>query len=248
MNEKTVKDFKQIPIIIPSYEPDIRLLDLLRDLKSYGFTKIIFVNDGSSPKFNFIFEIAKNNSNVEILYHQENLGKGAALKTAFDYCIKNIKNLGGCITADSDGQHSPSSINNCILALINNPQNLIMGVRDFHKSGIPKKSIIGNLLTNKIINKIYGKNLTDTQTGLRGLPSDFMKLCTQLEGNRFEFEMEMLTLALEKNIQITEVPIETIYDSERNHSTHFKPIADSIKIYKTLGFFRCLKILFFGRK
>lgn len=248
MSEKTINDFNQIPIIIPSYEPDNRLLILLRDLKSYGFTKIILVNDGSSPKFNSIFEIAKNNFGVKILSHSKNLGKGASLKTAFNYCLKNIENLGGFITADSDGQHSPSSINTCILALIKNPKNLIMGVRNFSKSGIPKKSVIGNLFTKKIINQIYNKNLTDTQTGLRGLSSDFMKLCLNLKGNRFEFEMQMLSLALENNIQITEVPIETIYDSEKNHSTHFRPIIDSIKIYKTLGLFKCLKILLFDKK
>ncbi len=245
-----MKNYNQnlYPIIIPSYEPDNRLLKLLENLTQKGFSKIILVNDGSSSDYDSIFNEAKNKFKVEVINHHKNLGKGAALKTAFSYCLKNIENLCGCITADSDGQHSPDSINDCILALVKNPKNLIMGVRNFYKPGIPKNSLIGNFNTNKIIKKMYKKELTDTQTGLRGLPADFMNLCLNLKGNRFEYEMQMLCLALENDIQITEVPIETIYDSQKNHATHFRPIKDTLKIYRTLGFFKCLKILCFTKK
>ncbi len=231
------------PVIIPSYEPDERLITLLENLKKNNLTKIIIVNDGSSSQYDSIFGRAEKEFGVILLKHPENQGKGAALKTAFSYCLENIKELKGCITADSDGQHTPKSIINCIEALVNNPKCLVMGVRDFTRPGIPKASLIGNVNTNKIIARMYDKNLTDTQTGLRGLPPFFMKECLLLKGNRFEYEMQMIRRALEKNIDFYEVPIDTVYDSEKNHATHFRPLIDTIKIYNSLGLFKSLKII-----
>ena len=125
--------------------------------------------------------------------------KGAALKTAFRHCLENYPNLIGCVTADSDGQHSPECMEKCIRALAANPQSLVMGSRDFTLPGIPKASIIGNMNTNKIIRHIYGKDMMDTQTGLRGISRQLMSECLNIKFDRFEFEIKMLTLALDSS-------------------------------------------------
>ena len=168
------------------------------------------------------------------MIHQSNLGKGSALKTGFAYVIKNIPEAEGCVTADSDGQHSINCIKKIVEALETNSQNLILGVRDFDKSIVPVKSYMGNILTQRIFKYLEGSNIKDTQTGLRGIPNNFMKECLLLSGKRFEFEMQMLILAIEK-VKITQVPIKTIYDSRFRHSTHFKALKDSLSIYKVLG-------------
>lgn len=234
-----------IPIIIPSYEPDERLIQLLKDLHKENLTQIVIVDDGSAQEYQSIFETALKEFHVHLIHHKINLGKGCALKTACDYCKKTFSDLTGCITADSDGQHSPASIKACIQALEKNPDSLIMGHRDFTSPDIPKKSLIGNNNTNKIFRSLYGKELKDTQTGLRGIPAGFIPDLLKLKGKRFEYEMQMLICAYEKNIQIVEVPIETIYDSKLNHSTHFRPIVDTFKIYKVFGVAKSLKAIFF---
>lgn len=101
---------------------------------------------------------------------------------------------------------------------------------------IPLKSSFGNNLTRKVFHLLYGLDISDTQTGLRGIPANFMKSLLEVRGDRFEFETRMLITAVQKNIQLIEVPIETIYDSKVNHSTHFRPIVDSIRIYRVFGF------------
>ena len=237
----------RIPVIIPSYEPDQRLTDLLRDLTDSNISDIVIVNDGSDSSYDHFFKTAENNFGCTVLTHPENRGKGAALKTAFRWCLENIKNLKGTITADSDGQHSPKCIRNCMDALAQNPDSLIMGCRDFTQPDVPPKSVLGNNNTNKIIYHLYGKKLSDTQTGLRGLPKKIMEMCLGLKGNRFEFEIQMISLAMENNIQFTEVPIETIYDSREKHKTHFRPVRDTIKIYTALGLSKCLRILLFKK-
>ncbi|MBP5358965.1 MAG: glycosyltransferase family 2 protein [Treponema sp.] len=235
-----------IPILIPAYEPDERLPILIENLVQKNLNPIIVIDDGSGEDFQPVFDSVKN-LGVTVLQHKSNMGKGAAIKTAFRFCLENYPNLIGCITADSDGQHSPECMEKCIKALSSNPQSLVMGSRDFTLPGIPKASIIGNMNTNKIIRHIYGKNMMDTQTGLRGISKQLMSECLNIKFDRFEFEIKMLTLALDSSIEIVEVPIQTIYDSEKNHATHFRPLKDTIKIYRAIGFWRSLFILLFKK-
>lgn len=228
-----------IPIIIPAYEPDEKLLELLEKLKEYSLENIVIVNDGSGEKYKSFFQTAKMKYNCVILEHGENKGKGRALKTAFEYCLENDSDLVGCITADSDGQHTPEDIERCMNALVEHVDMLILGTRDFDGENIPAKSRFGNKLTRCICKYLCGLSIADTQTGLRGIPKEFMQKLLSVEGERFEFETNMLIESKDK-YPIYEVKIETVYDSKENHSTHFDPIKDSIKIYKIFGkiFFR----------
>lgn len=228
---------KIIPIIIPAYEPDERLPELLKNLNAQNIGPVIIVNDGSSEQYKPVFEEAEElikRFGGELLVHEVNKGKGRALKTAFDYVLSHYPDAVGVVTADSDGQHTPKNINEVIQALIQNENKLVLGVRKFDGDGIPWKSRFGNSVTEKVFKYVSGVHVTDTQTGLRGIPRQFMRELLDVKGERFEFEMRML-LASAGRYDILEIPIETIYDSEENHQTHFHPIKDSIKIYKILG-------------
>lgn len=224
-----------IPIIIPTYEPDERFIQLLEDLREDGLGPVIVVNDGSNKKYDYFFEVAESDYNVIVLKHDVNKGKGSALKTAFRFCLKNFREMAGCITADSDGQHTTSAIMQMREKLTQFPETLVLGTRNFDGAGIPAKSQFGNNLTRKVFRVLYKKDIADTQTGLRAIPSAFMKELLSVPGDRFEFETRMLIRAVEDEIAIVEIPIETIYDSKENHSTHFRPFVDSIRIYKVFG-------------
>ena len=218
-----------IPIIIPSLEPDSRLPQLVDELLLESLTPIIIVDDGSGQGYLGIFD-SLSEKGCTVLRHDTNRGKGRALKTAFEYCLDTYPDMIGCVTADSDGQHSPECIKKCREALTENPASLILGVRDFSGEDVPPKSRFGNNLTKKICKTICGVSVSDTQTGLRGIPSAFMRELLSLEGEHFEFETRML-IATKGKYPIAEVPIKTIYDSRENHSTHFNPIKDSVRIY-----------------
>ncbi len=227
-----------IPIIIPSYEPDERLLDLLHGLEREHIGPIVIVNDGSGAQYNEIFEKAElliQSQGGVLLNHTENRGKGRALKTSFSYVLENMgENVIGVITTDSDGQHTVECIKKIKAELQKNPNNLILGSRNFDGEDIPWKSRFGNKITEKIFSYVAGVHVTDTQTGLRGIPRDFMKQLLNVNGERFEFETQMLLESVGK-YPIIEVEIKTIYDSKENHQTHFNPFWDSIKIYKILA-------------
>lgn len=220
----------KIPVVIPSYEPDDCLVSTCKTLIHYGIKNIIVVNDGSNTEYDCYFNAVKE-LDVVVLTHTENRGKGRALKTAFEYILREMPDSIGCITADSDGQHSLKDIINCMNALAENPDSLILGCRNFSGDNVPAKSKFGNELTKKICSFLCGVKVSDTQTGLRGIPLEFMAELLNVKGERFEFETYMLIETKEKH-PIYEVEIDTIYDSKENHKTHFNPIKDSIRIYR----------------
>lgn len=224
---------KNILIVIPSYEPDERLIKLCNDLYDNDLNEIIIVNDGSSKEYDYIFKEIQEKYNCKILEHKKNLGKGRGLKNAFNYILTHYNDVIGCVTADSDGQHSVKDIQRLMKELENNPDDLILGCRDFNKENVPFKSKFGNKITKNILALFCGVKVSDTQTGLRAIPKKMMQDLLDTEGERFEFETNMLIESKGK-YNIKEVRIETIYDSKENHSTHFNPIVDSMKIYKSI--------------
>ncbi|MBR3141710.1 MAG: bifunctional glycosyltransferase family 2/GtrA family protein [Clostridiales bacterium] len=237
MENKEIQRPILIPIVIPSYEPDEKLIALLHDFDKKEMGPVVIVNDGSSEEYDHIFKEAASiieKRGGKLISYRPNRGKGRALKTAFSYIAENMPDALGCVTADSDGQHTPDCINNIIDAFKAHPDNLIMGVRKFEKKDIPWKSWFGNTVTISVFSYVAGMRVSDTQSGLRGIPFRFMKELIDCKGERFEFEMQML-LECAGKYDLTEVPIKTIYESKDNHQTHFRPIKDSIRIYRILG-------------
>lgn len=223
-----------IPLIIPSFEPDNRLLELLEELYSAKLNPIILVDDGSGEEYRRIFDSAEKEYECIVLRHAVNLGKGRALKDAFNYCLNRWPESEGCVTADADGQHTVFSIEKCRTALLEHPSDLVMGVRNFDDPNVPSKSKYGNKITRGICRWLCGVTVSDTQTGLRAIPTTYMRELLCVQGERFEFETRML-LETKDKYPVFEVPIETVYDSKENHKTHFDPIKDSMRIYRIFG-------------
>ncbi len=224
-----------IPILIPAFEPDERFVLLIQDLIKKQMHPIIIVDDGSGRKYQKFFNQAAKiiKDCGVILKHKNNKGKGAALKTGFEYILKTYTNASGCVTADCDGQHSPECIKKIRQSLISHPNDLLLGVRQFDQKDIPFKSKFGNCFTHFVCKFFCGLNVCDTQTGLRGIPLFLMPDLIGLKGNRFEYEMQMLIYCAQKT-SVVEVPVKTIYESKENHQTHFKPLKDSLKIYAVI--------------
>lgn len=227
----------EIVIIIPALNPDENLNKLTTELHEAGFIHILLVDDGSNKENRRYFDIAKSKYGCKVITHSVNLGKGRALKSAFNYILNEYDDICmGAVAVDSDGQHSVQDTVKCAQALLENPNSLIMGCRNFTHHNIPFRSKFGNNLTCKIINLLCGIKISDTQTGLRGIPCTLMWKFMTTRGERYEFEMNMLIDTKENQIPIVEVPIQTIY-IENNQTSHFNPLLDSMKIYAVFGRF-----------
>lgn len=225
-------------IIIPVFEPDVKIIEVINKLLVSTDLPLCIVDDGSQDKHIFKDPIFLN-KRIILLQHAVNMGKGAALKTAFNYILNQYPDLKGVVTLDADGQHAVPDV----IKLIENVRitnDLVLGVRSFSlfDKAIPLKSRIGNVFTRLVWRFLIGSKVTDTQTGLRGIPVSLMKKCLNILSNRYEFETEMLLMAKQMNLPLKEVSINTIY-IDQNRGTHFNPFTDSFKIYFVLFMFSC---------
>jgi glycosyltransferase involved in cell wall biosynthesis len=226
-----------IAIVIPAYQPDARLLALVAELRDASDLPIVVVDDGSSHCCADLFDAIADLPGVTLLRHAINLGKGAALKTAFNHCLCTYEDLAGVVTADADGQHLCADVLRVAEELEELPGTLVLGARDFNASASgqrpPLRSRFGNRLTVGIMRVVAGHQLSDTQTGLRGIPALLLPPMLRILANGYDFELDMLLVARLREIPIVEIPIETVY-IDCNRSSHFNPLTDSLKIYFTL--------------
>ena len=220
---------QSVAILIPAYEPGDALMQLVDDLKRGGAGEIIIVNDGSSAASAPVFASLEALEGVTTLIHEKNLGKGQALKTGINHIIRALPEAAGIVTADADGQHRPEDVLKVAHALSQSPQTLILGTRRFG-SDTPLRSRIGNLATTRLFSLMLRCPISDTQTGLRGLPVAFARDILSLPSSGYDFEFESLAQACRQGVPRMEVPISTVY-LDGNKGSHFNPILDSMKIY-----------------
>ncbi len=233
MNGSTPVKSTDVTVVLPSLNPDEKLINTVNALLEKGFQDIIIVNDGSDEAHLMPFETLSVHEACTLLVHEKNYGKGHALKTAMHYFLAHRTNSPGIITIDGDGQHHVDDILACAQAMLDRKNEVILGVRDFSGPEVPFKSRFGNNLTKSVFRIFCGIRISDTQTGLRAIPAQYIKAMTEFAGERFEYETNMLLEMKTNNIPFSEVTIQTIY-LEENASTHFHPIRDSFKIYKVI--------------
>lgn len=220
----------KLAVIIPSLDPDEKLLRTVESLEKVGFKNIILVNDGSKRENLKFFPSLDGYEGRILLHHTENKGKGAALKTAFKYVLETRPDFDGVITADGDGQHLAEDVLACAEQMLET-ESVVLGCRDFSGEDVPKRSRFGNRTTSLVMRLFCGMKLSDTQTGLRAFPYKYLADMLEVKGERFEYETNMLISFKQKAIPYTEKKIETVY-IEENKTSHFRPVRDSVRVYR----------------
>ena len=215
-------------VLIPAYKPDENMCELVKQLHGKNF-EIVIVNDGSGNDFEKVFECASQYATV--IRHEKNKGKGAALKTGIKYIYENIKDCELFITADADGQHSVKDILR-VRDELKNGARFVLTTRLLNRK-IPFRSKFGNDLSRVIYTLATGKYFTDNQSGLRGFSVENAEWLLKVNGEKYDYEMNMLYFAAKQNLFITTIDIEAIY-IDGNKSSHFNPFLDTVRIYRLL--------------
>lgn len=227
-------------VLIPAYKPNERFVELVTRLKSENID-VVAVDDGSGPDYAAYFAQAQK-LGATVLKHDVNKGKGAALKTGIAALMQNEAVL-GIVTADADGQHTVKDIKHIIAQMKAKPGVFAIGARSF-SGDVPFRSRFGNTITRSVFSFATGLKIHDTQTGLRGLPKKLFGRLVEIQGDRYEYEMDMLLNLQRWGVEYKEVPIETVY-IEGNQSSHFHPLRDSWRIYGKIVKFGISGILSF---
>lgn len=215
-------------VLIPAYEPDKELIALTDRLVGEGFS-VLVVDDGSGENYADIFEAVKQQATVLTL--AKNRGKGAALKTGMRYIRDNVPACDYFITCDADGQHRVEDVIR-VRDRLHSGDHFVLTVRHA-TTKVPLRSKVGNSLSRYVYALLSNRYLADNQSGLRGFARMHIDWLIAVEKDNYDYEMNVLYYASKKNIRISTLPIEAIYIGN-NESSHFSPVKDTIRIYKSL--------------
>lgn len=219
----------EIAVLIPAYQPDSVLISLVQALHRENF-RLIVTDDGSGPAYADIFSALL--PYAEVLTCPENRGKGHALKCALRHLAADPQGCRAFITADADGQHTVADILRVREALLSGGR-FVLTTRTLHGKSVPLRSRVGNDLSRFFFSLAAGCFLEDNQSGLRGFSTDCLPWLTEIGGEKYDYEMNVLLYAARQELSITQLSIETVY-LDGNQSSHFDPLHDTLRIYRRM--------------
>ena len=206
-----------IVALIPAYNADRFVGDVVK--RARAFVPVIAVNDGS--KDNTLAVLSRTAATV--IDQRPNQGKGVALRTGFRRALE----LGAeaVIQLDADGQHDPDEIPLFLEKFSATRADLIIGERDF--SGMPLVRRVSNTIGRTAFSWAIGRRVRDNQSGYRLLSRRLIEAVLESKEHGYEFEMDMILIAVKRGWRIEGVPIRTIYGEEKSnirpvqHVVHF---------------------------
>ena len=209
--------------LIPAYQASRSLGLVLSDLRAHDPEgALLVVDDGSTDGTGDVARAA----GVDVVTHDQNSGKGVALRTGFAWLAE--RGFETAVTVDADGQHRAEDA--VMLAKHSaSPKAIVLGIRDLVRDGAPKPSRFSNRFSNWWVSRFAGLALSDTQCGLRRYPLH-ATLDLGSDARGYGFESDMLVRAARRGIPIVEVPVHVIYPPKDQRVSHFHVVADPARI------------------
>ena len=222
----------KVGFVVPAYQAEKSVAAVVRGLFDAlagegGEKLIVVVDDGSTDGTS---EAARA-AGARVMRHAQNQGKGCALRSGFGALLEAGADAAVCV--DADGQHPPEEA----VRLARDPAPraaLVLGVRDLVKAGAPAANVFSNRFSNRFLSFALGRELSDTQCGLRRYPlPETLALAGRAQG--YSYEAELILRAARLGLQIVEVPVRVIYPAESERVTHFHSVRDPARIvYRVL--------------
>ena len=223
-------------VLVPTYNNARTLVEVVRDAAAHA--PVIVVDDGCTDETAELLaaelrEALKKGrealSELTVLTHEENRGKGQALVTGFLHARQ--AGFTHAITIDSDGQHLAEDIPRFLQASEEKPDALILGNRDLEAAGAGFGSRFGRTFSNFWVFVETGHRLPDSQTGFRSYPLE--TICSlHLDTKGYDFEFEILVKASWSGVPLASAPVQVRYFAGDERVSHFRPFADFWRISK----------------
>jgi len=210
----------RVAVTIPAYDAAFAVAGVVRRALASGYP-VLVVDDGSGDGT----DAAARSAGARVLVHPRNLGKGRALRTAFE----DLFGVGydAVITLDADGQHRPEEIPR-LVAAGRAGADLVLGTRRHLFGSMSRVRRVSNTLSSWAISKFAGIDLADAQTGFRL----YMRRLVERTGfpePRFEAESAILVRAAHSGFAITMVPV-GLDVADGRATSHYRPFVDSMRI------------------
>lgn len=194
----------KLSIVIPIYNERETLETLIAKVNAVDYDKeILLIDDFSSDGTREVLKKYENKENFQVLYHDHNQGKGAALRTGFSNVNGDI-----IIIQDADLEYNPADYGTLIEPILDGRADVVYGSRFL---GGPHRVLlfwhsIGNMVLTTFSNMLTNINLTDMETGYKVFTKKVNDTLT-FKCDRFGFEPEFTAKVAKNNFRIYEVPI-----------------------------------------
>jgi len=214
----------QTAAVIPAYQDEKHIGDIVRRTRE-RLDHVVVIDDGSSDQ---TAQRARE-AGAEVIVHDENRGKGEALKTGLGHWLD--REVTWVSLLDSDGQHLPEEIDRFMAAAAAATRpSFFIGNRMNDLAGMPFIRRVVNRYMSRRISRVCGQEIPDTQCGFRMLER---QLIPELlgGGHRFDYETEVLIIASRKGYRIESVPITTVYTDQ---VSKIHPLRDAFRFFKLM--------------
>ena len=218
----------QTAAVIPAYQDEKHIGDIVRRTRE-RLDHVLVIDDGSSDQTAH----RAREAGAEVLIHDQNRGKGEAIKTGLGHW--SAREVTWAILLDSDGQHLPEEIDRFIAAAASATEpTFFIGNRMNDTARMPFVRRVVNRYMSSEISRVCGQRIPDTQCGFRML---HRQLIPELLGgaHRFEYETEVLIIASRDGYRIESVPITTVYTDQ---VSKIHPVRDTIRFFKLMWRYR----------
>jgi glycosyltransferase involved in cell wall biosynthesis len=211
--------------LIPALNAEKTIGDVVRQAREQIDT-VIVIDDGSTDRTG---DVARENG-AAVIRHDINRGKGASLKTGFQYAIE--QGYDGVVTLDADGQHLPSEIPKIIQGHVEGGADLVIGGRAHLFGDMLPRRRIANRFSAWTIARCAGVRVTDSQSGFRFYSTRLLR-AIRLHTDGFDMESEVIVRAGRGHFKIITVPINLGFIDGLSTS-HYKPLKDTLRIAWTV--------------
>jgi glycosyltransferase involved in cell wall biosynthesis len=215
-------------VVIPSKDVEDAIGDVVRRVLSLGLgLDVLVVNDGSTDGTSRV----ACEAGATVIDHPENRGKGAALKTGFEYAVE--RGYEAAITMDGDGQHDPAEIPAFVEALEKTGADIVVGTRMHSVGEMPRIRIWTNRTTSRVVSRLAGQLIPDSQSGFRIFRVSVLKdVVRSLVTSRYDTESEILIRAAKRGYRVAATAIESIYTGA---VSHINPVVDTLRFLRLVG-------------
>ncbi len=215
-------------VIVPSKNVEATVGDVVRRVLGLDLgLDVLVVNDGSEDDTSRVAREA----GAEVVEHAENLGKGAALRTGFEYAVE--RGYEAVITIDGDGQHDPAAIPQFLETIEKSGADIVVGTRMHAVGQMPKLRIWTNRTTSRVVSFLSRQSIPDSQSGYRMIRVRVLKdLVKSFVTTRYDTESELLIRAGRRGYRVAATAIESIY---RGAVSHINPVADTLRFVRLVG-------------
>lgn len=211
-------------ILIPAYNAAVTLRAVLQECLAFDMPLVV-VDDGSTD------ETAQTVGDlpVTLLTHTTNRGKGAALRTGFDWAMQH--RYDGVVTLDADGQHDPTAIPQLLAEVDKKGYDCLLASRHSQFEEMAGLRNVWNRFGVWCIRKRTGFEITDSQSGFRYYRASLLR-AVKLEKNGYDLEMELLVKGWKAGFKIGSLAVPARVADGRATS-HYRPVQDTWNICMT---------------